>query len=189
MEKCIEVWRPVVGYEGRYEVSNYGAVRSLNYNNKGYIMVLKNYIAPNGYCRVCLWKGKEHKTPLVHRLVAEAFLPNPNNYPQVNHKDENKQNNYLFVNPDGSVDSEKSNLEWCTAEYNTNYGNGHKKAEEGKKVKLVFKNIKTKEEFILNGFREAKKNGFGDRTTIVRYIEGCGTWNQKLSKFQVRRYD
>ena len=66
----------------------------------------------------------------IHRLVAKAFIPNPNNYPYINHKDENKKNNIVYVNPDGSVDFEKSNLEWCTPKYNTNYGTSINRKKE-----------------------------------------------------------
>lgn len=58
----------------------------------------------------------------IHRLVATAFIPNPDNFPQVNHKDENKTNNFVYINEDGLVNLEKSNLEWCSPIYNTNYG-------------------------------------------------------------------
>ena len=100
-----EVWKWVVGYEGLYEVSNTGKVRS----TYRYAKELKQ---SNGttYRTVQLWKNHVGKNYSVHRLVAIAFLPNENNYPQVNHKDENKLNNHV------------SNLEWCTAKYNQNYG-------------------------------------------------------------------
>lgn len=105
---AIPVWRPVVGYEGLYEVSNTGQVRSLFRYKK----VLKPNMAKTGYCTVELFKSGESKRLLIHRLVAKAFIPNPDNFPQINHKDENRSNN--------SVD----NLEWCTAKYNMHYNNG-----------------------------------------------------------------
>lgn len=100
----IEKFRDVVGFDDLYEVSDKGRVR-----NKITGRILKP--AKNkGYLQVLLYKDEIiHKFKLVHRLVAEAFLPNPNNYPQVNHKDEDKTNN--------SVD----NLEWCTSQYNIDY--------------------------------------------------------------------
>ena len=66
----------------------------------------------------------------IHRLVAEAFLQNLNNLPQVNHKDENKANNFVWVNEDGSVDLEKSNLEWCTNDYNIHFGTALKRQKQ-----------------------------------------------------------
>lgn len=111
MENRIEIWKPVVGYEGLYEVSNLGRVKSLG---KGKTWkterIKKAKIGSNGYNSLTLWKNGKENGFLVHRLVAEAFIPNPNNLPQVNHKDENKQNNCA------------ENLEWCTCEYNLNYG-------------------------------------------------------------------
>ena len=98
----MENWRAVVGYEGLYEVSDCGNVRSLNWHNEG---ITKNlWLKPTryGYRQVYL-KGK---MKLVHRLVAEAFIPNPDNLPQINHIDENKINNCV------------SNLEWCTFKQN-----------------------------------------------------------------------
>ena len=105
-----EYWKPVVGYEGLYMVSNWGRVKSMNYNHSGKERILK--LIPNryGYLYVNLYKNNIKKKYLVHRLVAEAFIDNPDNLPQVNHRDENKLNN--------NVD----NLEWCTNEYNINYG-------------------------------------------------------------------
>lgn len=102
----IEEWRPVVGYEGLYEVSNTGKVKSLFRYKK----VLKPSITRNGYCIAELFKNKTGKMMSVHRLVAMAFVPNPNNLPQVNHIDENKCNNCV------------ENLEWCSAKYNMNFG-------------------------------------------------------------------
>ena len=107
-----EIWRPVVGYEGLYEVSNLGRVRSVDryyYRlHKGKVLSLSKNA--NGYLKVVLSCNGKCKTIKVHRIVAEAFLPNPDNLPQVNHKDEDKTNN--------SVD----NLEWCNAKYNLSYG-------------------------------------------------------------------
>jgi len=103
-----EIWRPVLGYEGLYEVSSFGRVRRGN-------RLLKTQDYPNGYLYVSLCKDGARKNRMIHRLVAEAFLPNPNNYPQVNHKDETITNNFL------------DNLEWCTGKYNCNYGTRAKK--------------------------------------------------------------
>lgn len=100
-------WRPVVGYEGLYEVSNYGDV----YNIKRNHMMKPN--DRDGYKIVRLSKNGARYETGAHRLVAQAFIPNPNNYPVVNHKDENPSNN--------NVD----NLEWCTVGYNNTYNNKH----------------------------------------------------------------
>lgn len=118
-----EIWKEIEGYEGKYEVSNLGNVRSLNYNGTGEIKLLKQYICHNRYEQVNLYKNGKPKHHLVHRLVARAFIPNPNNYKEVNHKDENPANNNV------------NNLEWCTREYNNNYGTRNKRAGESKKGK------------------------------------------------------
>lgn len=112
--KLIEIWKPVKGFEGLYEVSNTGFVKSLprvKVNNKGKQItkerILKFNDFNNGYLKVPLTNGNHIKRYyLVHRLVAEAFIDNPNNLPQVNHIDGNKENNHV------------SNLEWCTREDN-----------------------------------------------------------------------
>ena len=101
-------WRPVVDYEGLYEVNQFGDVRSLFRYKK----VLKWNISREGYASVQLFKNGIGKRISVHRIVAFAFIPNPDSLPQVNHKDENKLNNCA------------ENLEWCSAEYNMNYGIG-----------------------------------------------------------------
>lgn len=109
MENNVEIWKDIKGFE-TYQVSNLGRVKS----NRSRKTILK----PNdlkGYQQVTLINNNERKSFLVHRLVAKAFIPNPNNYQEVNHKDENKANNSV------------SNLEWCNRTYNCNYGDRNKK--------------------------------------------------------------
>ena len=122
----IEVWKTAIYdgeiYEGLYRVSNWGRILSLNYLNTGKAKLMNPGTNTNGYLTVTLSKNEKHKTCLVHRLVAFTFLDNPENLPQVNHKDENKTNNFVFLNEDGSVDKEKSNLEWKTPKENSNHG-------------------------------------------------------------------
>ena len=102
-----ETWKDVMGYEGLYQVSDLGRVRSLKF---GKVRILKPGFNSSKYLLVALYLNGKTRNISVHRLVAEAFIPNPLNLPQVNHKDEDKTNNAA------------DNLEWCTAEYNTNYG-------------------------------------------------------------------
>ena len=97
-----EVWRPVKDYEGYYEISNFGKLMSLNYKGNGYKKILKTNINEFGYERIRLNVEKVGKNKKIHRLVAEAFIDNPENKRCVNHKDGNKRNNNL------------TNLEWCT---------------------------------------------------------------------------
>ena len=96
----MENWR-LIDENSKYEVNNEGQVRNVKTGR-----LLKPFLSHNGYLKVSLG-GKNR---MIHRLVALAFLPNPNNYPFINHKDEDKENNSV------------ENLEWCTAKYNINYG-------------------------------------------------------------------
>jgi len=126
-----EVWKDVKGFEGRYQVSNLGRVRSLDWHgHKG--RVLKQIYGKRwGYYLVHLAHADGYiKYTTVHRLVAIAFIPNPDNLPEVNHKDENKLNNVVCFNPDGSVDTERTNLEWCTGLYNLRYGTRNERLQK-----------------------------------------------------------
>ena len=135
-----EEWRDIKGYEGLYQVSNLGRVRSLNCRgHKGCIGILTPRLDGKGYEMVALYKEGKARNTKVHRLVAQAFIPNPNNYPQVNHKDEDKTNN--------NVD----NLEWCTNEYNHNYGTRNERVAKSLSKKVIC--ITTGE--IFNSMREA----------------------------------
>lgn len=102
-----EIWKPVIGYEKEYLISNLGRLKSLpRQGNCKQKKIRKTHLDKKGY-EVCdLIKNKEYKHIRIHRLVAEAFIPNPKHYEQVNHKDGNKQNNKV------------ENLEWCTNEQN-----------------------------------------------------------------------
>ena len=123
MYNSIEIWKDIEGYEGLYQVSNRGRVKSLSRKvtnamfsiNEHFVKVVDN---GNGYKSVSLWKDNKGKHFYVHRLVALAFVPNSNGYKYINHKDEDKSNNDV------------SNLEWCTAKYNCNYGNHTKKLKK-----------------------------------------------------------
>ena len=163
-----EVWRQVQGYEGIYEVSNYGRVKSLSRDVKscyGCIGHRKERLKMtqkdnSGYLVVQLYKNSRLKTKKIHRLVATAFIPNPNNYPCINHKDENKANNFVFIKPDGTVDLEKSNLEWCTYKYNSNYGTAISRYSQKNRKKVAKYDINGNLLEIYNSIREAaKENG------------------------------
>lgn len=115
-----EKWRPVVGYEGLYEVSNLGRVRR--------VKIIEPTRKKHGYMQVSLVdRNGVRKSLRLHRIVAEAFIPNPEGKPQVNHRDENPENNRAV------------NLEWATAEENTNYGSrtARAAAKNGSKTPIL----------------------------------------------------
>lgn len=127
-----EIWKDIKCYEGLYQVSNLGNVRSLDRyvtNSLGRVYFYKGEKKSvtdrgNGYYCVGLCKDGKNKIELIHRLVAQAFIPNPNNLPFINHKDENPSHNNV------------ENLEWCTAKYNQNYGTCIKRRSEKKSIKI-----------------------------------------------------
>ena len=124
-----EIWRTAVYdgvvYEGLYQVSNFGRIMSLNYHRTGRAELMNPWEDTHSYLRVELCKNEETDVILVHRLVAETFLPNPEGKPCVNHKiegDKGKKINMVFFNEDGSIDEEKTTIEWVTYKENSNYG-------------------------------------------------------------------
>lgn len=123
-----EVWKDIPGYEGYYQVSNMGRVKSFNYRNTKKTSILKQSINQDGYLRLTLKKDYKSKGFLVHRLVGFAFIPNPENKETINHKNEIKTDNRV------------ENLEWMTRAENNNYGTHnervHKKCRE-KNVYLI----------------------------------------------------
>ena len=118
--------KDIKGYEGLYAITSCGKVWS--YRSKRFLNPSKQ---STGYLAVSLCKDGTRKSYTIHRLVAEVYLPNPNNLPQVNHKDENKTHNYI------------NNLEWCDSTYNINYGTRNKRVgrARGKTVICVETNI------------------------------------------------
>lgn len=146
-----EIWKDIKGYEGLYQVSNLGKVKSLarfiQRNRVGGRYYPELILKPTinikryGYLYVHLHKKGVTKVVTVHRLVAEAFISNPNNLPEINHKDENKSNNCV------------DNLEWCTSKYNANYGNRNLKMSQAQGIKVVAYN--NEEYLIFNSQSEA----------------------------------
>lgn len=112
-----EVWKDITGYCGKYQISNLGRIRSLRYNGGNHIKVMSPNDNGHGYLSVALCDGfGKRRIFYVHRLVAEAFLDNPDNLPQVNHLDHNRKNNNVH------------NLEWCSIRDNLLYGTTHERA-------------------------------------------------------------
>lgn len=172
-----EEWRDISGWEGLYQVSNLGQVRSIFYHCSHKTRIMIQGHDKNGYCRVCLKNNGNRRYCTVHRLVAEAFIPNPNNLPQINHKDECKTNNAV------------ENLEWCDAKHNNNYGTRDKRISETR----MQRNILGKEilQYDMNGvllnkwksINEAMRAGYSG-TCIV----GCAKGRYKKHKGYVWKY-
>lgn len=124
----IEIWKDIPNYEGIYQASTLGRIKSINSSFRCTDVIMSdNSISKSGYKVVNLKRGKKPKTFLVHRLIAMTFLPNPHSYPIVNHKNENK------------LDNRVDNLEWCSQSYNCSYGSRqHSQSKKlGKKVLCV----------------------------------------------------
>lgn len=115
-----EEWKFIPNYEN-YKVSNFGNVKNINYRNTGKELLLKGS-SYNGYIHITLTKNNKSKTFLLHRLVAESFIPNIENKPCINHKDCNPQNNRI------------DNLEWCTQKENIAYMDKLKRRKSGRKI-------------------------------------------------------
>ena len=137
-----EIWKDIKGYENKYQISNLGRVKSLNYLRTKKEKILKSHFDKDGYLILNLCKNGKIKNVRVHRLVAEAFLSNPRNYNVINHKDENKQNNNI------------NNLEWCSMKYNNYYGSHLEKI----KKKVICVELNKKFESILEASKILKIN-------------------------------
>jgi hypothetical protein len=175
----MEEWRDIEGYEGLYQVSNEGRVKSLdrvidayNYNankNISYVKkgrILKQGLDKDGYSLVNLCRNSEdHKTCKVHRLVAKAFIPNPNNYLEINHKDECKTNNVV------------ENLEWCDHSYNNTYldknvRGGLTRIKNGNTKKVYQLTLDGKLINVFKSSREAERISDYNHSSICNCING-----------------
>ena len=162
-----EIWKDIKGYEDRYQVSNLGRVKSLPHERTtptgGAYLTKPRILKPSsngkGYMRLTLRKDNKEVSKYVHRLVAEAFIPNLDNLPEVNHKDEVKNNNKV------------NNLEWCTPKYNNNYGTLPKRISKrsSKKVYVIYPDGK---EVLYNSLKEAGEAIGGLGTKISACIRG-----------------
>ena len=187
----IEMFKDIKDLEGLYQVSNFGNIMSLNYGRTGKPKLLKPCVDGGGYLLVSLYKNRKRKSFKVHRLVAETFLPNPNNLSCINHKiegDEGKTINMVIFNEDGTIDKERTTIEWVTYDDNSNYGNGNKRIikanTNGKLTKKVL-------QFTLDGefvkewesTRECKRNGFSQGNIV-----SCCNGKLKTYKGFIWRY-
>lgn len=158
----MEVWKDISGYEGLYQVSNLGRVRSLNYNRTGEIRILKPIVNKFGYCVVWLCNESGRNNRQIHRIVADAFLDKVDKFCIVNHKNEIKTDNRV------------ENLEWCTQKYNCNYGTGVERQVKNNPqcIRVIidgkqFDSIKQAAEYFGEGF-SSLSNAFRRGQTIFK---------------------
>lgn len=185
-----EIWKEIKGYESLYQVSNLGNIKRIKFINNIVEKDKEKILKPikNKYLQVALSKEGKVKMKYIHRLVAEAFIPNLSNLPQINHKDENKHNNKM------------NNLEWCSRKYNMNYGtiNGrmsksHKKEnlKNRKPVVQYDKNMCIIKEY--NGICEAVKEINIDKSSIIRCCKnkqktaGGYIWKYKITQERLKK--
>ena len=167
-----EIWRTAIYdgivYEGLYKVSNLGRILSLNYRNTGKAELMEPSERKDGYLQAGLRKNGETNLCLVHRLIAQTFIPNPENKPCINHKIESKKGrkiNMVFFNEDGTINKERTTIEWVTYEENNNYATRN---ERGAKARTNGKKSKPVLQFSLTGdfirewpsIGECGRNGF-----------------------------
>ena len=169
-----EIWKDIEGYEGRYQVSNRGNVKSLErtvWNNRGYYKTIQERIlkagkSNTGYLQVALFKDGKAKGYLVHQLVATAFCENPMRYTEVNHLDEDKTNNKV------------ENLEWCSKSYNNNYGTRNKRIAEKKCKPVIAIEKRTGLKLEFSSALEAERETGINNSNIIQCCKGkrnsCG---------------
>ena len=179
-----EIWKTAIyddePYEGLYQVSNWGRILSLNYNHTGKPGLMNPGTDKDGYLKVDLWKNGESKTCRVHRLVAETFLPNPENKPQVNHKiegDEGKKINMVIFNTDGSINKEKSTIEWVTPKENSNYATRNERMAKTKSKKVLQLSLSGDLIREWESTRECGRNGFNHSA-----VSACCNGERKTHK-------
>lgn len=154
-----EEWKEVYAFDILFEVSNLGRIRTKYHGKQGYKKEYR-YIEPldngKGYLRINIKRNGNQKTVYIHRLVAEAFVPNPDGFVEINHKDENKKNN--------SAD----NLEWCTHLYNCHYGTRNERTGRAHAKKIVCVELNK----IYDSLREAAKDMDVGKTAISNCLKG-----------------
>ena len=177
-----EIWRTPI-HKGEvfdnYQVSNLGQILSLNFRNTGKPELMNPWEDKDGYLKIGLRNNRKTDFILVHRLIAETFIPNPDNLPQVNHKidtKEGKKINMVIFNEDGSINKEKTTLEWCDGKYNHNYGTINERISKantnGKLSKRVLQ-LSLDGELIREypSVRECERNGF-EHGAVCRCCNG-----------------
>ena len=161
-----EIWRTAVYdgelYEG-YKVSNLGRILSLNYKNTGKSELLEPSETTCGYLVVNLCKNEKRKTCYVHRLIAETFLENPENKPCINHKiqgKEGKKINMVIFNEDGTIDKERTTIEWVTYKENNDYGTRTERAAKARSKTVLQLSLSGELIREWESTKECGRNGF-----------------------------
>lgn len=173
-----EQWKTAVYddivYEGLYKVSNLGRILSLNYRNTGKPKLMTPVKRKDGYFQVGLSKNGEYKMCYVHRLVAETFLPNPENKPEVNHIDEDKTNNFVGT-PEN--DYKDGNLEWKSHRDNLNHGTRNERAAKALSKKVLQLSLTGELIKEWESTQECGRNGFNQGA-----VAACCRGEQKTHK-------
>lgn len=168
-----ELWKPIEGYEGLYEVSNLGRIKALDRThiqrgNRGciYSHIYKGRIMKpicekeSGYRSISLYKNGKMTKYNIHRIVAKAFIPNPNNLPQINHKDENKTNNRA------------DNLEWCSTLYNLTFGSRLSRIAEKRAKKVAMLNEDGKPVMVFSNISKIERDYGIHHSNIIAVCQG-----------------
>lgn len=165
----MEQWKDIKGFEEFYQISNFGRIKSKDRylrtcgNGIRFVKgrIIKPVICTNGYYEAHLRVNGKRTVKMLHRVVAEAFIENPDNLPEVNHKDENPANNHV------------ENLEWCTSKYNANYGTRNQRMVKDKYLKPITmigyngEEIKT-----FKSLKEAAVETGADSSSLIRVCKG-----------------
>ena len=198
MENDKEIWKDIEGYEGLYQISNMGRVKSccrtiIRSNNITQTFCSKIRaitLTGNGYASIMLSKNGKNQIFLVHRLVARAFIPNPDNLPEINHKDENKLNNCV------------DNLEWCAHYYNQTYGTKIKRqsekvskkilqfTENGKLIKVWASAKEAGKELGIKNYRVSNDEHIWNLILINgKWVHLDATWDDPISIQNITSYE
>ena len=150
-----EIWKDIEGFEGLYQVSNLGRVKRVTTGR-----ILKGYKNTKGYLLVGLYKHNIRCNKLIHRLLAQAFIQNPDNKPEVNHIDEDKTNNMV------------SNIEWSTRKENCNHGTRNERVSKSNSIPIIVINLKTGESQDFYGTNECARQLGLDQSHITKVLKG-----------------